>query len=116
MKFKEIKLSIKPLHDAVAQLSTDNEIIGYAVKNTDSKLPAASIVLPNGETLGDYHCMGCAIKAAAKNYIGIGEDEAIEAIEAIEANFSLGKKQVRDLLLIALLSNFVNDLAPQEKH
>ncbi|CNB66026.1 Uncharacterised protein [Yersinia frederiksenii] len=110
MKFKEIKLSIKPLHDAVAQLSTDNEIIGYAVKNTNSKLPAASIVLPNGETLGDYHCMGCAIKAAAKNYIGIGEDEAIEA------NFSLGKKQVRDLLLIALLSKFVNDLAPQEKH
>ncbi|MGK4443143.1 hypothetical protein ACSMDF_07205 [Yersinia enterocolitica] len=110
MKFKEIKLSIKPLHDAVAQLSTDNEIIGYAVKNTNSKLPAASIVLPNGETLGDYHCMGCAIKAAAKIYIGIGEDEAIEA------NFSLGKKQVRDLLLIALLSKFVNDLAPQEKH
>ncbi|WP_145532544.1 hypothetical protein [Yersinia alsatica] len=110
MKFKEIKLSIKPLHDAVAQLSTDNEIIGYAVKNKNSKLPAASIVLPNGETLGDYHCMGCAIKAAAKNYIGIGEDEAIEA------NFSLGKKQVRDLLLIALLSKFVNDLAPQEKH
>lgn len=110
MKFKEIKLSIKPLHDAVAQLSTDNEIIGYAVKNTDSKSPAASIVLPNGETMGDYHCMGCAIKAAAKNYIGIGEDEAIEA------NFSLGKKQVRNLLLIALLSNFVNDLAPQEKH
>ncbi|WP_145578033.1 hypothetical protein [Yersinia alsatica] len=110
MKFKEIKLSIKPLHDAVAQLSTDNEIIGYVVKNKNSKLPAASIVLPNGETLGDYHCMGCAIKAAAKNYIGIGEDEAIEA------NFSLGKKQVRDLLLIALLSKFVNDLAPQEKH
>lgn len=110
MKFKEIKLSIKPLHDAVAQLSTDNEIIGYVVKNTNSKLPAASIVLPNGETLGDYHCMGCAMKAAAKNYIGIGEDEAIEA------NFSLGKKQVRDLLLIALLSKFVNDLAPQEKH
>lgn len=54
--------------------------------------------------------MGCAIKAATKNYIGIGEDEAIEA------NFSLGKKQVRDLLLIALLSKFVNDLAPQEKH
>lgn len=110
MKFKEIKLSIKPLHDAVAQLSTDNEIIGYAVKNTDSKSPTASIVLPNGETLGDYHCMGCAIKAAAKNYIGISEDEVIEA------NFSLGKKQVRDLLLIALLSKFVNDLAPQEKH
>ncbi|CQJ67235.1 Uncharacterised protein [Yersinia intermedia] len=110
MEVKEIKLSIKPLHDAVAQLSADHEIIGYAVKNADPKLPTASIVLPNGETLGNYHCMGCAIKAAAKNYIGIGEDEAVEA------NFSFGKSKVRDLLLAALLSSLADDLTARTSY
>ncbi|MDN0113170.1 hypothetical protein [Yersinia intermedia] len=110
MKIKEIKLSIKPLHDAVVQLSVADEVIGYAAKNKDANSPLASIVLPNGETLGDYHCMGCALKAAAKHYIGVGEDEAIEA------NFSFGTNKIRDLLLAALLSSFVDDLTTQSRH
>lgn len=110
MKFKEIKLSIKPLHNDVAQLSAENEVVGYAVKNKEANSPLASIVLPNGEILGDYHCMGCAIKAAAQHYIGIGEDEVIEA------NFSFGNNNVRNLLLAALLSSVVDDLTTQSRH
>lgn len=54
--------------------------------------------------------MGCAIKAAAQHYIGIGEDEVIEA------NFSFGNNNVRNLLLAALLSSVVDDLATQSRH
>ncbi|MCB5312120.1 hypothetical protein [Yersinia intermedia] len=108
--FKEFKLTINPLHDEVAELLAESEVIGYAVKNKGSELLPASIVLPDGKTLGDYHCTGCAIKAAAKNYLGIGEDEAIEA------NFSFGKSKVRNLLLAALLSSFIDDLTAQSKH
>lgn len=110
MEFKEIKLTITPLHNEVAELSADHEVIGYAVKNKDSELLPASIVLPDGKTLNDYHCMGCAIKAASKHYLGIGEDEAVEA------SFSFGKSKVRDLLLAALLTSFADDLTAKSRH
>ena len=64
--------TISSIFPSVATLTIDDEVVGFICENQQEnrdKKPQ-SIVLNNGETLGDFCCTEHAVKAAAKHHCG----------------------------------------------
>lgn len=72
---KSISVELKTINTvfpSVATVSINNEAAGYICENkeTNRENKPQSIVLLNGETLGDYCCIEHAAKALAKHHCG----------------------------------------------
>ncbi|MGK0735919.1 hypothetical protein ACSFCX_10270 [Yokenella regensburgei] len=72
---KSITIELKTINTVfptVATVSIDNVVAGFICENKESNREEKpqSIVLLNGETLGDYCCTEHAAKALAKHHCG----------------------------------------------
>lgn len=88
-----INIKSKNMHTGINQLIENSEIIGYLVENNNTE-KEASIVLPNGDNLGDYCCEQCAVNAAWKKHHNIINTEQQSTPSGIP----------RSLLLMALIA------------
>ncbi|MEG3135499.1 hypothetical protein SC206_18230 [Rouxiella sp. T17] len=79
-------LNILNLHFNIIQLTLGETLIGYLVKTENSETPQ-SIILPNGNDLGDYACANRAIIAAISNYTGLEESKIVLYPSDIKSTF-----------------------------
>ena len=106
---KHIRVELNVINDirpGVAEISIENELIGYICQNTNENretLPQ-SIILPNGENFGDFCCVEHAVKAITKHHCG---DDGVYISEN-DPRFKLG-------LLGMLLRAFAENESSKEK-
>ncbi|HCR3021411.1 TPA: hypothetical protein ON323_004978 [Serratia marcescens] len=98
---KSIEIKLNLLHKTVVEIMTNGETIGYIV-NTDNKEKPHSLVNSKGANVGDYDCPKCAIDAAARLHLGVGDD--------VPSEFEIkGRPSPKKLLLLALLAMLASD-------